>query len=550
MASSSTVTQETTAEEDLAFWKGRIEREPAVVLELWRAAFRKRSGRSNIDNTELWTITIAISFLSQAAGSGENKFVNGRPWAEPKTARVFAALRKNGLCAVCEEIVKQPDFFDLFLPFTIAVLDIIEAICVLELWLPVVDVSEVKSLGECVTRSLWAHKDYFLEGGPILDAPPEYGGQKEFSVRLRNTVVDLLAPFLFELAHKQNWGAQDDLRRIGLFCWLHTEGNEADILPTHIFKPILPLDTKPDPSMIDMERGPLSEVIRFTTEEAVPTYGAEPILRRLCQTLRAPWIVDAKLVALMQGVSLPILDAKMNAKLASTGLLLAWRDAVDRQFRDGTDVTSNWQVLDYTLQVFSVITIDVPIADGSAHLVRECGVVELVSRAVRMYPELGASEKGSALKECLRSISAYKKFAAAMNMRSGKNTLRKTFKQQMHREWYPTLQYLRSQSRSNIGTEKLLLAWDDFGKAVGLSEEQEKAKHAREAKKAAAERAHHCAWKECRFNEEKHPMPTTLRACSGCGVARYCSRECQRKDWKTGHKIDCRRLREAEGAFV
>ena len=81
----------------------------------------------------------------------------------------------------------------------IAVLDIIEAICVLELHLPVIDVAEVKSLGECASKVLWEHKDYLIEGGPTLDAPSEYGGQKEFTTRLRNTVVDLLAPFLFEL---------------------------------------------------------------------------------------------------------------------------------------------------------------------------------------------------------------------------------------------------------------------------------------------------------------------------------------------------------------
>lgn len=40
--------------------------------------------------------------------------------------------------------------------------------------------------------------------------------------------------------------------------------------------------------------------------------------------------------------------------------------------------------------------------------------------------------------------------------------------------------------------------------------------------------------------------------CSGCGVPRYCSKECQRKHWKTGgHKQECkenqRRMRSEEG---
>ena len=30
-----------------------------------------------------------------------------------------------------------------------------------------------------------------------------------------------------------------------------------------------------------------------------------------------------------------------------------------------------------------------------------------------------------------------------------------------------------------------------------------------------------------------------LSACSGCKVALYCSRECQRRDWRAGHKHTC-----------
>ena len=39
----------------------------------------------------------------------------------------------------------------------------------------------------------------------------------------------------------------------------------------------------------------------------------------------------------------------------------------------------------------------------------------------------------------------------------------------------------------------------------------------------------------------------TLHACSGCGAARYCGTECQRKDWRGGHKALCALLRGGGG---
>ena len=34
----------------------------------------------------------------------------------------------------------------------------------------------------------------------------------------------------------------------------------------------------------------------------------------------------------------------------------------------------------------------------------------------------------------------------------------------------------------------------------------------------------------------------SLKICSACKNATYCSIECQRKDWKDGHKIQCKKL--------
>jgi hypothetical protein len=39
-------------------------------------------------------------------------------------------------------------------------------------------------------------------------------------------------------------------------------------------------------------------------------------------------------------------------------------------------------------------------------------------------------------------------------------------------------------------------------------------------------------------------VPATLKLCGGCQQVRYCSVECQRKDWKLGHKALCELLRK------
>jgi hypothetical protein len=43
----------------------------------------------------------------------------------------------------------------------------------------------------------------------------------------------------------------------------------------------------------------------------------------------------------------------------------------------------------------------------------------------------------------------------------------------------------------------------------------------------------------CRRKPGDPGVPATLKLCGGCKSARYCSEECQRKEWKMGHKGMC-----------
>ncbi|VDB92127.1 unnamed protein product [Peniophora sp. CBMAI 1063] len=53
-----------------------------------------------------------------------------------------------------------------------------------------------------------------------------------------------------------------------------------------------------------------------------------------------------------------------------------------------------------------------------------------------------------------------------------------------------------------------------------------------------------CAWRGCAFHDRARAAERNVkaRACKGCGDARYCGSECQRRDWTTGgHRTRCGR---------
>ena len=43
----------------------------------------------------------------------------------------------------------------------------------------------------------------------------------------------------------------------------------------------------------------------------------------------------------------------------------------------------------------------------------------------------------------------------------------------------------------------------------------------------------------CRYCRRPPEADKPLRKCTRCKAVKYCGKECQRKDWKLGHKVDC-----------
>lgn len=139
-------------------------------------------------------------------------------------------------------------------------------------------------------------------------------------------------------------------------------------------------------------------------------------------------------------------------------------------------------------------------------------------------------------------VNVYASFATLVNLRSGKNTLRKAMRHSLRQEWYATLHVLRVNQRDSVlwqGSDrhrivKLEQAWVALGAGVSLDEAAERRDYERDAKKAAML----CSWRACQYHVERPSNP--LMTCKGCGQAKYCSRACQKLDWKEGrHKLRC-----------
>ncbi|VDB87109.1 unnamed protein product [Peniophora sp. CBMAI 1063] len=113
--------------------------------------------------------------------------------------------------------------------------------------------------------------------------------------------------------------------------------------------------------------------------------------------------------------------------------------------------------------------------------------------------------------------------------------------------WYPSLRRLelalpilqRYEHDPPTPVADLLEGWSQFGAFIGLDIDKERKRH----EGGMQER---CWWRCCAHRGDSDPATRTskLLQCAGCGQARYCSKECQRIDWKTGgHKRVCRRLK-------
>ncbi|KZV64839.1 hypothetical protein PENSPDRAFT_756980 [Peniophora sp. CONT] len=95
---------------------------------------------------------------------------------------------------------------------------------------------------------------------------------------------------------------------------------------------------------------------------------------------------------------------------------------------------------------------------------------------------------------------------------------------------------IKAQSPLSSRFTAFLDAWTTLGKALGIDEVEER-------NRRASYQARICSWRTCSFHFTPSPKP--LFTCKGCHETRYCSKDCQTRDWKQGgHREECRRLKK------
>ncbi|KZV74877.1 hypothetical protein PENSPDRAFT_647650 [Peniophora sp. CONT] len=98
--------------------------------------------------------------------------------------------------------------------------------------------------------------------------------------------------------------------------------------------------------------------------------------------------------------------------------------------------------------------------------------------------------------------------------------------------WIRSVKQLRDtqQKHGNTTIRHLVRTWVALGRYMGMGNAE-----------ALLNIDRTCSTNECQYHLV--PADKPLLICKGCQQARYCSRECQKIDWKERHRVECRRVK-------
>ncbi|KZV70228.1 hypothetical protein PENSPDRAFT_455102 [Peniophora sp. CONT] len=280
----------------------------------------------------------------------------------------------------------------------------------------------------------------------------------------------------------------------------------------------------------------------FIENDLCNKYGDVRVLQRLTSMyLGYRSLDDSERRALLFWTPRLLNSARFYPHYKSTGTLAAVRAAYDfriEEVESRGDRRMEFEAVNSVTWTAYHLTKHAPFHDGPVLLVKQCDILEVIARFVVLHAEDKRVLNPGDNPPC-RAVDVFAKVAGALHLRSGKNEFRKRFKLSLRREWYPTLKALREMEDAGPQLGGLLEAWQALGDAMDLDEAREKLEFEHESKRAADRR---CSWNECQYHAKKPPK---TRVCVGCNEARYCSRACQRKDWREGgHRARCKRLKD------
>ncbi|KZV60315.1 hypothetical protein PENSPDRAFT_760082 [Peniophora sp. CONT] len=469
--------------------------------------------------------------------------ISGTPVRAYHIPKSWEALLDTGLCSLCREVLYSEMFFDEFSSWVIDMMNVMEGIFAcfqagpdyLQARPHLYD--DICHLAPILWRCCWSRRDVFVDGNPLERTMP--GLAMELRIRLRGMLQSyILAKRV--LTDDAESVESSTLRGLYLMCWFYRDepwNDQLEIQESIVFSDLF---DRPD------------ELARFIEQEIVDKYGADSYLTRLGVTMQSVDTSDDyhELFATFIGTQRRILrhDA-FRSHFHSTGfpriLCERFRREDGQQFStlenssDLNRVYVHALVTQCTLEILSITTMKAP--ECFPTLLREQNILQLVARAILTLSN-PSSQKIDA-QSVLDICKSYELVGKDLSARSNKNPLRKEYKRGLRREWYPLLQSLdqlikqqRATAKSVVTRLQVRMAWCRVGTiGMGLDEDEERKDYEKRATKL-------CSWRECQWHIVEPPEPP--RACTGCGETRYCSKSCQTRDWKSGHKQMCRRLKQ------
>ncbi|VDC03323.1 unnamed protein product [Peniophora sp. CBMAI 1063] len=458
--------------------------------------------------------------------------VDDRPFGGAKYDLAWEGLLEAGLGDFCEEVVGQEDFFGEHPYWVEPMLHIIRTTAS---WCTKRDLEYTSLLGEQLRRTVsllcrngQSHYDLFNDANMVLAlyAP----GNPESSQDMRQHMQSILFGTAHFYLHEDSGSdirldAMDAkyFREMCLHLW-HFRGDEngwqGDVML------LLALQSLGSASLQDY-----SHFFDNVVPKVIDPHNFLAGVRDYMEQTKFPYpTYHENLVKGLRGV---LSTDPYWPHYHSSGFLTGVKTMINSYipFAD----LPQWRVLECALELLVTLTDAAPINDAAGPLIRQIDVIEIISRSSLAFAQ--AEDVNSDDDVCVKIIKSYTRIAAALGLRPGKNALRKDFRQATRRHWYSTLKTLREMplrdSKTSRKCAQLVPAWEGLGEALNLEEASEQADYEREVKRVAQL----CAWPQCEYHDQKPPNPT--RACVGCGEARYCSRACQQKDWKGGHKLKC-----------